>query len=307
MADKTIIGIDIGGTNFRIGAVSADNTVSSFYKIPVGQVFHTADPLDDLVNYLLDYSRGMLVKAAAIGFPATLDRERQTVLQAPNIPFMERLPVVQRLTQALGFPVFIERDVTMAMHYDLARYQLPNRGIIVGIYFGTGIGNAIFIDGVPLTGKNGVAGELGHIPADGSGLPCGCGNTGCIENLAGGKYLARLCREVYPGTPIGRLFAEHGGEPLMRQFVDRMSMAVATEINILDPDYVLIGGGVPNMDGFPRKLLLERVLFHTRTPSPAQNLEIIFTGDGEAKCVIGAARYANVNCQSNSRGGAAAT
>lgn len=292
MTDRTIIGIDIGGTSFRIGAVGADNTVSDFRKIPVGRVFHTDHPLTDLSEYLAGYSREIPAAAVSIGFPATLDRARQTVLQAPNVPFMERLPVVQELSQALGIPVFIERDVTMALYYDMAEYQLPNRGITVGIYFGTGIGNAIFVDGVPMAGKNGAAGELGHIPVDGSDLLCGCGNAGCMENLAGGKYLSRLCQEVYPDTSIDRLFAAHGGEPLLRQFVDRMAMAVATEVNILDPDHVLIGGGVPNMDCFPQKLLLERILFHTRKPSPAQNLKVIFTGDDEAKCVIGAARYA---------------
>lgn len=297
MTDKAIIGIDIGGTNFRIGAVSADHTVSAFRKIPVGQVFHTDNPLADLAGYLMDYSREMPAAAVSIGFPATLDRERQSVLQAPNVPFMEHLPVVRELSQSLGIPVFIERDVTMALYYDLDQHQLPDRGITVGIYFGTGIGNAIFMDGVPLAGKNGVAGELGHIPVDGSDLPCGCGNAGCMENLAGGKYLSRLCREVYPDTSIDRLFAEHGGEPLLRQFVDRMAMAVATEVNILDPDYVLLGGGVPNMDRFPRELLLERILFHTRKPSPAQKLKVIFTGDDEAKCVIGAARYAEARCR----------
>lgn len=300
MEDKRIIGIDIGGTNFRIGAVSAQGELCRFQKLPVSQVFCTRSPLADLSAFLRNYlavlkDDGITAEGVSIGFPATLDRDRQTVLQAPNIAFMENLPVVQELSAALDLPVCIERDVTMALYYDREQYRLPAQGIIVGIYFGTGIGNAIFIDGVPLSGKNGVAGELGHIPVDGSNVPCGCGNFGCMENLAGGKYLARLRQERYPETPIDRLFVEHGVEPPLEQFVDRMAIAVASEVNILDPNYVLIGGGVPSMDRFPQGLLLERILFHTRQPNPAQNLNVIFTGDDEAKCVIGAARYAGAN------------
>ena len=85
---KTIIGIDIGGTNFRIGAVAADETVSDFRKISVKQVFFTDDPMADLTNFLRDYLRGKQAQAISIGFPATLDAARKTVLQAPNVAFM---------------------------------------------------------------------------------------------------------------------------------------------------------------------------------------------------------------------------
>lgn len=292
-----IVGVDIGGTHFRIGAVDSNGTLSHFRKVPVEQIFRTRTPLQDLGNYLRDY-RGALeraeyrLEAVSIGFPATLDRERRTVLQAPNVAFMENLPVTEALGEDLGLPVLIERDVTMALFFDLAQYRLPIDGIITGFYFGTGIGNAICINGVPLLGRNGTAGELGHIPVDGSDIPCGCGCRGCIEALAGGKYLARLRRERYPETSVDRLFAEHGSEPPLLQFVDRMAIAAAAEINILNPDQILIGGGVPNMEAFPRELLLERIRRRTRKPFPAEDLQILFTGDAEEKGVVGAALYA---------------
>lgn len=290
MAGKAI-GVDIGGTNFRIGAVDSDGTVSDFRKIPVGQVFCTDDPLKDLTGYLKGYCAGIDAEVIAIGFPATLDAKRQKVLQAPNIACMENLPVVQVLSREMEIPVFIERDVTMALNYDCKKYEIPQQGIVCGFYFGTGIGNAISVGGVPLVGKNGTAGELGHIPVDGSEEVCGCGNVGCMETLAGGKYLAHLCRTVYPNTDIGELFVKHGHDPVLQQFIDRMAMTVATEINILDPDHILIGGGVPAMEGFPKDRLFERIRFHTRKPLPAEELEIIFVDDTETKTVTGAAFY----------------
>lgn len=287
-----IIGIDIGGTNFRIGAVGKDGIISNFKKIPVWQIFNTQEPLLDLTMCLKNYCQGMAVEAVSIGFPATLDKNRKTVLQAPNVPFMENLPVVEVLSESLQVPVLIERDVTMALYHDLKENEIPPHGVVVGIYFGTGIGNAICINGVPLAGCHGTAGELGHIPVDGSDLICGCGNMGCIENLAAGKYLAHLCETVYPQTPIGSLFLEHGNEALLTQFVDRMAIAVAAEVNILDPEYILIGGGIPAMTGFPQEQLVDRIRAHARKPYPANDLHIIFTGDEDAKSVIGAAIYA---------------
>ena len=291
------VGIDIGGTHFRIGAVSPEGEVVHFRKLPSRQIFHSDAPLRDLSESLAAYRSalagdGIEIEVVAIGFPATLDRERMRVLQAPNLSFMENLPVVAALSAALDLPVFIERDVTMALCYDADKYVIPSKGIVCAFYFGTGIGNAINIDGRPLIGKNGTVGELGHIPADGSDLPCGCGNVGCMENLAGGKYLARLQQTRYPDASIGELFALHGDEAPLLQFIDRMAECVATEINILDPDFVLLGGGVPAMKGFPRDALTARIRAHTRKPRPAENLSILYVGDEDEKGVVGAALYA---------------
>lgn len=168
---KRIIGIDIGGTHFRIGAVMGNGQVWNFQKLPTAQVIRSDDVLSDLAAFIDGYCSGMEAEAVSIGFPATLDRNRQTVLQAPNLGFMENLPVVSFLSEQLGIPVFAERDVTFALCFDMVKYHIPSEGIACGFYFGTGIGNAICINGQPLLGKNGTAGELGHIPVDGNKIP----------------------------------------------------------------------------------------------------------------------------------------
>ena len=289
-----VIGIDVGGTSFRIGLVKNRREIKLFRKVPVRSVFSSEDPLRDLTEYLKVYLQtaekaGICPEAVAIGFPATLDKERRRVLQAPNIPFMENLPVQETLQTALGLPVMIDRDVVFALAYDRDAYGLPDCEVLIGCYFGTGIGNAISVNGRILTGRNGTAGELGHIPVDGNYRRCGCGNEGCMETVAGGKYLAALCADEYADTCIGKLFRVHGEDGVLRQFVERMAMAVAAEINILDPDYVLIGGGVPNMEGFPREYLVSCIRKYSRKPYPAENMQLIFTEDPEDKCVIGAA------------------
>lgn len=297
-----VIGIDVGGTNFRIGMVNRRHQVTGFFKIPVQDVLGGSDPVKDLGDYLVSYREkycaGKAVRAVVIGFPATIDKRRSVLLQAPNVKNMENLPVRELLEKQLGISVKIERDVCLTACYDIDKYHIPDDGILTAFYFGTGIGNAIFVNGKLLAGHNGVAGELGHIPADGDHTPCGCGNMGCIENLAGGKYLAVLEREIYPSTPIENMFAEHGQEPELLRFVDRMAIAAATEINILDPDYVLIGGGVTLMRDFPRGLLEKKIREHTRKPFPEQSLRLIFTQDEPEKSVIGAAIYADRGTES---------
>lgn len=295
-AEKYIIGIDIGGTNFRIGIVDAGLNVVQFDKIPVTDVFFSENALGDLTAFLKNYiSRSGFdgrVQAISIGFPATINRERTVVMQAPNVRFMEDLPVVDHLSRELQIPVCIERDVSMALYYDMERYRVSDHGIVVGIYFGTGIGNAILINGEMLSGRDGAAGELGHIPVVGYHGACGCGNSGCMENVAGGKFLAKLCREVYTDTHVGDIFIKHGEDEALLDFVDRMAITVATEVNILNPDCVLVGGGVVEMAGFPKMLLEKKIREHTRKPYPEKNLNLIFAEDTQHKCVIGAAVHA---------------
>ena len=286
------IGVDIGGTSFRIGIVDVDNTLIRFEKVPTGSVFSGGDILQNLADYLRTFSRGIKADAVAIGFPATLDAERSRVLQAPNVPFMENLPVCEALRKELGIPVYAERDVTFALYYDTDKYGVPPEGLTCGIYFGTGIGNAMMINGEPVVGRHGAAGELGHIPVWGSHTLCGCGNNGCLEAAAGGKAIARLQREHYPDTPIGEMFLRHGTEQGMLDILRGMAFAVATEVNILDPDHVLLGGGVLNMAGFPRQTLEKMIREHSRKPLPCNDLPILYTEDDPDKSVIGGAVFA---------------
>ena len=274
-----IIGMDVGGTNFRVGLVSEQGEVEKFSKLSVTEVLKTEDVVSDIAVFLKNFMEDKAVKAIAIGLPAPLDKERKTVLQAPNLPNMDNLPLASLLQEKLNIPVVMERDVNMCMCYDMEKYSIPSEGVACAFYFGTGIGNAIFFDGKPYTGKNGAAGELGHIPCDGSEEVCGCGNVGCMENVAGGKYLKKRYMN----------FVNNASE--LDVFVDRMAQTVAAELNILDPDYVLIGGGVPALENFPTELLKQRIFERCRKPYPAENLNMIFTEEHPHKGVLGAAMY----------------
>lgn len=285
-----ILGIDIGGTHFRVGLID-NNKLINLKKIKTEDILKTNDVINDLTLFLKEYTKEGNIDCISIGFPGTLNKERTTVLQMPNIKAFEKLEIVKELSKALNTNVVIERDTTMCLYYDTNKYKLENNEMVVGIYFGTGVGSACFINNIPLAGAHGTAGEIGHIPVDKVDLKCGCGNVGCLEEVAGGKYLAKLAHEIFKDE-ISELFVKHKDDELVKEYIDRMSYAVSSYLNIMDPETIVIGGGIINMKDFPKEELLERIKSHTRKPEPCESVKIILADDEEDKGVMGAYYYA---------------
>ena len=299
MSDKYVIGMDIGGTNIRIGAKKNTEELVAFIKIPRTDILNGYNSVDSLANFIQHYIDNELdggeVEAVAIGFPSTLSKDRKTILQTPNIEGLDNLPIVDLLEKKLGIKVVVDRDVNMLFYRDMDVNSLPKKGIGIGIYIGTGIGNAIFINGEPLIGKDGVAGELGHIPRIGGNKKCGCGNKGCSECYASGLHLVDILRENFIDTKIEYVFTNHKDHPVLNDYVDAIACVIATEVNILNPDFIVIGGGVINMDNFPKSLLEEYLYKHARKPYPAKGLTIYYSKDDTKNGVKGAIVYAQNN------------
>lgn len=283
------IGIDIGGTNIRIGHGGIDAGLLGYERYPQNSVLIDSNVSANIAYLIRQYMKQYNLKkvnAIGIGLPSTLSLDRRTILQTPNIPDMNQLPIADELEELLHTPVYPEKDTNMLFLHD--SLNLVSEGIAIGIYIGTGIGNALFINGHPYIGKHGVAGEIGHIPVPGNTNVCGCGNKGCAECIASGTYLRRIQEERFPETDIGNLFHFHGNDPALINFVDNIASVVATEINILDPEYVIIGGGIPEMKGFPKDLFVNQIHKHCRKPYPDQGLNLIFSKSSQTSGVLGA-------------------
>lgn len=151
------------------------------------------------------------------------------------------------------------------------------------------LGNAVYINGQLHVGKNGVAGELGHIPMYGIDEICTCGNVGCSETRCSGRYLMYLADTCFPDTDISEVFVKHGDDPRILEYVDTLAIPMATEINILDPDYVIMAGGVMMMKDFPMERLIWAVKERARKPFPSENLEFVFPEHTQDSGVIGGA------------------
>lgn len=275
MQSGNFLGIDIGGTNVRLGVVKPDSTLENAEIISTKQIAgaDAADRLLDVINHYME-NLPYDIDAIAMGFPSTINRDRTVVLSTPNIEGFDNLDIINQFEEKLQVPVLIEKDTCMLMHYDLDRHDISD-GILIGYYIGTGLGNIILIDGKIIVGKDGVAGELGHIPILDRHDKCGCGLQGCSELYVAGLGLERLRRERFPETPIAEIFTMHGKTEEIRYFIESMAKIIVTEINILNPDYIILGGGVIGMVDFPYDLLIDFIHQFTRKPLPGDTLNII--------------------------------
>jgi allose kinase len=295
MRIQCVVGLDIGGTNCRIGFVDRE------YNLYHPQICYTADLQNsgDFIKELEIYTASYIdmykdkfdAVAISMGFPSTIDKERRVILSTPNIPGLDQVPIVSIYEKAFQVPVFINRDVNMQLLHDLNYFKISKDAITLGFYMGTGLGNAIYINNEILLGKNGVAGELGHIPMLGKKKRCSCGNEACIEALAGGRYLEELCQTKFEGTSINEIYVKHGNSPELMEQIEYMAIPIATEVNIFDPDYIILGGGILQMEGFPRERFEENILKHTRKPFPSEGLQILYALMEQENGIIGAGIY----------------
>lgn len=292
---KGILGFDIGGTHIRAGLVMPDNSLVNFRKEDSRKILTGSNQAENFIKYIREYMDSLgesgQVEAVSVGVPSTVDQSKRLVVSTPNIDGFSNLPLVSLLEDEFGLPAYLDRDVNMIFRYDKACLCLPDKGIGIGCYIGTGIGNVIAIDGQLLTGKNGASCELGHVPVMGRYERCNCGNLGCYENYASGRYLNKLLKESSSNS-IAELLGTPGFQKTLDEFVDNIAVVVATEVNILDPEYVILGGGVLLNEGFPMKKLEQRIIDRARTPFPQQGLKLYASREANSSGVIGAALYA---------------
>lgn len=298
MKEEYVLGIDIGGTNFRLGFADREGNVTK-YKIESSHILlHSKkSSLETLVQYIHEFliqNPVKELKGIAIGFPSTVSKDKTRLHSIPNIPLtgFEGVNIPEYIESRVHVPAYINKDVNLLLLCDMKKNKPEKEAVILGIYIGTGLGNSIYINGRFLDGKNGVAGELGHIPTLDNQELCGCGNEGCAETYASGAALQRLQKKFFPDTFIGDIFTKHSRDERILHFIEGLSIPVATEINILDPDYVIIGGGIPAMRDFPKKYLEECIHFHARKPYPANSLHITYSENRQESGVIGAGFYA---------------
>ena len=296
-----VLGIDIGGTFTRIGFVDNDYNVSNFRKIETKEIISNNYGIDkflDMIDLSIKESDLFIesidsLKAISIGVPATVNKEKNKIISAPYLHSLGNINLAEVIKSKFkNIEVFLEKDVNFLLYKDMYDMRLYNYPIVCGVYFGTGIGNSIYINNEFISGKHGTAGELGHIPVYGNNKICGCGNIGCIESKASGKALQYINDKKYKNDNISEIFNHYNEDEELKDFIDVLSMAVATELNILDPDVFIFGGGLQDMNNFPRKELEECIYKHSRKPYPGKDITILYTGNTQKSGVIGGGIYA---------------
>ena len=259
------IGLDIGGTKISGGVIDGTGAILARGRrdTPAQDPAAIAEEAASLIREL---SRGHEIDAVGVACAGFIDRTGSTVLFAPNLAWRDE-PLKARLESVLDLPVIIENDANAAAWGEFRFGAAAEANDMVLITVGTGIGGGIVVDGVLLRGAYGVAAEIGHMRVVRGGIRCGCGNRGCWEQYASGTALVREARElVISGTPIAARLSElcaadpaaltgpdvtraaAEGDPaaveLMADLGEWIGEGVASVAAILDPELVVLGGGV---------------------------------------------------------------
>ncbi len=299
--EKVIIGIDLGGTNLRIGAVAKDNHLENFSKISSAVIADAEKPIEKICEIIKEYKEKNhleQLEAISIGVPSSVENDKETIICTTNIRnrdgkvVFQNINIARELRDYFKVPVFVNNDVNNILLYDIAANHLENQKIVVGIYIGTGVGAAVSIDGQLLEGKNGAELDLGHIPYYGGDEKCSCGKEGCCECYASGWKLQKIRREYYPEDKIQDLFIKHSEEQPLREFIRGCANVYAIMATIFNPDSIIVGGGVPEMEAFPRRQFEKAVNAGTGADVMSYGFDYVYSRDDAGKGVIGAAIFA---------------
>lgn len=262
------IGVDLGGTNLRIAAVTSAGQllekVTLGTKVALGRD-HVITEMCDAIHRLTEQYRSLgAFLGAGIGIPGIIDMETGMLHKSANLPGWSEYPVRTEIEQRLGARVFLENDANVAALGEKwlgAARDVPNMAIVT---LGTGIGGGIVLNGKIWHGMNGMAGEFGHVTVEPEGPPCGCGNRGCAERYASATAVVRMAREAIAGGQAPTLAKAASSDPefgaksiynlaiqgdeearrIFRRFGRYLGILLAGMVNVLNLDMYVVGGGV---------------------------------------------------------------
>lgn len=309
--DELVLAGDLGGTNLRIAAVDAEGQL--LYRAEGETPRHTnAGKLVEAVVDLVSECRGAIgsdrgIHGFGFAIPAIIQSEENRIFSSPNLPELNGFDLSDELSKKLCLDVALENDATAAA---IGEHWLgASRGFdsSICVTLGTGVGGGIILNGEPLRGPDGTAGEVGHICVEPLGFPCACGSVGCLEQYSSASAITRMANELlskYPESCLHRaetidalavFDCGTAGDPLCIEVFRRagvyLGIALSGLINVLNPEVIVIGGGAA--DGW------ELFIGHVRSEikkrafqQPAERARIVRASLGGDAGIIGAARLA---------------
>ena len=306
-----IFAADLGGTHLRAATVDQRGTIHFRAK---QNTPHGTDPneiVEAIVRAVHDYKNDLAadsdgLKAVSLVVPGTVNVEDGTVVRAPNLPCLNGFPLASALTNELGLPAILENDANAAAVGEMWQGAAQGCRTIICVTLGTGVGGGIILDGELWRGVDGAAAEIGHMCVDPfGGVACTCGSRGCLEVFASATAIVRMTREASPRYPESVLHANRNltsesifeaglqGDELALEIFRRMGVylgiGLANLINILNPEMIVIAGGVVNgWDLFEKHMLHE--VEERAFPLLAARVKIVRAKCGDDAGLLGAAR-----------------
>jgi glucokinase len=314
--DGCVVGADLGGTKILAGVVDGAGNILGTAKRTTKPTLGVEKVIDRLVRTITEAVAAANMelgemRAVCSGSPGPLDPDQGIVIHAPNLTGWENVPLASELSARLGLPACIENDVNLGTWGESAHGA--GRGVknLVGIFVGTGIGGGIMLDGRLLLGWRRAAGEVGHMTMMPDGPVCGCGRRGCLESLASRTAIER---DIRSGIAAGRrslipdilardgrdritssIIAEAmaGGDTLVTEVAGRaqyyMGLMVASLVNFIDPEMVVLGGGIVQALGQPYLDGVREVAYqYFVNKTSAEDVKIVAAELGDYAGVVGA-------------------
>ena len=293
-------GIDLGGTKIEgvilpslddpkpILRTRIDTEAIYGYDHIVGQIVKLVD--------IMKNESGIEPTSIGFGTPGVLDPILHTMKNC-NSTSLNGMPLQKDLESKLGIECILANDANCfalaETHWGIVKEKSPDAKLVFGIIMGTGVGGGIVIDGKVWSGKHGIAGEWGHNFLDESGGPCYCGKIGCVEKVLAGPSLQNFYTSISgEEATLKKIVAEHraGTNPHATQTIERLcdyfGKAVSVVINMLDPDVIIVGGGVGNIDEIYSEgyKAISKYIFNNRVDVP-----VLKPALGDSAGVFGAA------------------
>ncbi len=289
---KTLWGIDLGGTKIE-GVIIPEGKGDPICRIRIDTeqeqgYEHILERIAYLVDSMARQTAIARPERIGLGMPGTIEPSTGLAKNA-NTTCLIGKPLDTDLQQILGMEVRAQNDANC---FALAEATLgAARGceVVFGVIMGTGVGGGIAIDGKVIRGHHGIAGEWGHNPLIPDGEPCYCGLRGCVETVISGPALERW-QESQSGERLSLEQIAGRDTPAARATIDRLcsyfGKAIAPVVNVLDPDAIVLGGGVGNVDALYSRgrKSLDRWMFNSRFEGKLLRPEL-----GDSAGVFGAA------------------
>ncbi|HOQ68187.1 MAG TPA: ROK family protein [Candidatus Atribacteria bacterium] len=271
MVKTAFLGIDLGGTNTKVALVNEEGMVLERSIIPTRAVRKAEEVVKDIASEAMKLrkrfeERGFRVQAAGIGIPGLIDWEKGICLLLPNFPNKwKEIPIREWLEEELSLPVAVINDVraiTLAEKRFGAGKEVQS---LVMVAIGTGIGGGVVLNGDLYIGKDGAAGEFGHLTVEPNGLRCGCGSWGCLEAYSSGPAMVAqalralvhqsdtLIRDMVDNdlsrvSPKIVAEAAQKGDAIAVEIIERAGSYIGQALScicvVVNPEMVVIGGGV---------------------------------------------------------------
>ena len=254
MADRVVAGVDIGGTNTKVGFVDEAGAVRFHARLKTDDYGGAKGLVDAVARVVAGVDDRGDVEVVALGIGAPNGNHRRgTVEEPPNLPWPGVTPLAEWLSKATGVPAVLDNDANAAA---LGEHRFgAARGLsdFLFVTLGTGLGSGLVVDGALVRGHSGFAGELGHVIVEPGGRRCGCGRDGCLEQYASATGLARTYRELSPTAPADAdahavyeraVAGDRAALGAFEAMGQTLGVALANAVAYTSPEAIFLFGGV---------------------------------------------------------------